>query len=136
MRCCAANEASLGSDGVSCFTGLFEFSVRKDPNMEIPPPAFSCARELNSSGVLAGWPTSHEGAARFSRRSRSSARCRSISGVRVRAGGVETGDEEGISGGGRGREKSRGEEEVREGDCEEGAGVLVPLLRRGFAAEG
>jgi hypothetical protein len=80
-RCCAANDAREGSDGVSCLEGLFELRVRKEPNMEIPPP---CSEIL--SGVSIGFPTSHVGAALFSRRSRSSARCRSISGVSVRAG--------------------------------------------------
>jgi hypothetical protein len=66
--------------------------VRNEPNMEIPalPP---CVLIPSDSGVLAGAPTSHEGAARLSRRSRSNARCLSISGVSVRAwDGVVTGE--------------------------------------------
>jgi hypothetical protein len=108
-RCCAANDASLASDGLSCLAGLFELGVRKEPNIDIPapppspPPKPSFSTLFSNSSEVVGWPTSHEGAARFSlRRSRSSARCFSISGVSVRVlgEGEEEGIEEGIRGGG------------------------------------
>ncbi len=70
---------------------LLEFKLRKDPNMEMSSsfPRSVCKLE----------PTSHVGAARFSRRIRSSARCFSISGGKERGvgGEMDEGGEGGVA---------------------------------------